>query len=80
MTVTSITCREVVAFILEYLEGSLETDTRVRFERHLSLCDSCTAYLRAYRDTMRLERLACDQTGADVPEELIDLILAERRR
>ena len=33
-----ISCREVVELVTTYLDGSLDADTRARFEAHLELC------------------------------------------
>jgi anti-sigma factor RsiW len=55
---------------------------RSDFEHHLTLCPECTDYLASYRETLRLGRLACDPGGPvpeDVPEELVEAILASRR-
>ena len=72
-----ITCREVISFLLEYLEGSLPPGEAERFERHLAKCDSCVAYLRTYEATIRMERLTAAEE-ASVPEDLIKAVLASR--
>ena len=46
-------CRELVELVTDYLEDALAPDERVRFERHLSGCDGCTAYLGQLRATLR---------------------------
>ncbi len=79
-----MTCRELVDFMLEYLEGGLPDDPRRIFEAHLGACPPCQAYLDTYRETIRLGKLACrDPEGpipADVPEQLVEAILAARDR
>lgn len=72
-------CREVVSFILDYLEGSLDVDTRERFDQHLVRCASCQAYLATYRQTLALERLTAIEDD-DVPEELVRVVLASREQ
>ena len=42
-------CRELVALVTEYLEGTLAADDRARFELHLGSCDGCSTYLRQMR-------------------------------
>ena len=80
-----MTCREVIAFLADYLEGALPLEERARFDRHLLLCHSCTAYLMMYRDTIRMTKAAAAAPllpADDVPEELVQAILAsvgERR-
>jgi anti-sigma factor RsiW len=79
-----VTCREFADFMFEYLAGELAGDARARFERHLSRCPSCVAYLAQYRATVAAGRDAFAQGEQDlpteVPEELIQAILASRRR
>lgn len=72
-----ISCRELISFLLEYLEGTLSQHERARFERHLAVCDSCVAYLRTYETTIRMEKLAAIEES-DVPEELVAAVLASR--
>jgi anti-sigma factor RsiW len=78
-----MTCREATAFIMDYLTGQLGEDVVARFERHLSRCEACRAYLASYRATLAMEEEAfADDPGAvePVPEELIEGILEARRR
>ena len=78
-----MTCREATDFIMDYLSGQLDGDLVARFERHLSRCAACRAYLASYQATMSLERDAfAAETGTDetVPEELVQAILETRRR
>jgi anti-sigma factor RsiW len=77
-----LSCREVLDFLAAYLEGELELVVRAAFERHLTLCPQCVDYLEGYRETIRLGRAAYDLDGpvpAEVPEELVEAILASRR-
>lgn len=77
-------CREFTEFIVDYLAGVLPEDTRARFERHLSRCDACRAYLSNYEATIALEREAFADPDADVPadvpEDLVQAILNSRPR
>lgn len=77
-----ITCRQLIDFIGDYVEGTLDDGSRMEFERHLGRCRSCQAYLETYRQTMAAARtlLATDDAVDDVPEELIETILAARHR
>jgi predicted anti-sigma-YlaC factor YlaD len=47
-----LTCRELVALLTDYLEGSLSLGDRVRFQLHLGMCTNCRAYLRQMRQTV----------------------------
>jgi len=74
------TCREVYAFLDDYHAGELDPMRTAAFERHLSLCASCSAYVDSYRRTVEMGKAAF--TDADCPappEELVAAILAIRR-
>lgn len=51
-----ITCRQLIDFIYDYLDGTLPTDEQHEFERHLAVCPSCVHYLNTYRQTMRISK------------------------
>ena len=72
-----VTCREVISFLLEYLEGTLSDAERKRFERHLAICDSCTAYLHTYEMTIRMEKFVLLEE-TDIPEDLVKAVVASR--
>jgi anti-sigma factor RsiW len=78
-----VTCREFADFLGDYYSGELDPDVRVRFERHLGRCANCARYLAGYLETVKLGKLAFAdaQAGppADVPQDLVDAILAARR-
>jgi predicted anti-sigma-YlaC factor YlaD len=74
-----ITCRELIDFIADYLERSLPVGQRLDFDRHLSLCESCRAYLDSYETTIRLAK-SLDSALDEAPAELIAAILEVRRR
>jgi len=67
-----IVCREVLAFLDDYVENTLDAPRRAEFDRHLILCASCTAYLASYRETIRMAHAAVE----DLPPDLIAAILA----
>ena len=48
-----LTCQELVGLVTNYLENSLEPDTRARFELHLGVCPGCIDYLDQIRHTIR---------------------------
>jgi anti-sigma factor RsiW len=78
-----ITCRELISFIADYLDGTLGARERHEFERHLSVCPSCVAYLASYEETIRMARAtetAPSLLGDDAPTELIEAILASTSR
>jgi anti-sigma factor RsiW len=78
-----ITCRELIDFLGDYLDGRLEPDRRRCFEDHLRVCRSCVDYLAAYQRTVALGREAlasgADADVQDVPPALLEAIKASLR-
>jgi len=54
---SSLSCREVVELVTDYLEGALAPDVRAALEEHISVCDPCRAYIAQVRTTTRLAGL-----------------------
>jgi anti-sigma factor RsiW len=73
-----VTCREVIGFIMDYLDGALAAGERSEFEKHLAVCRSCVAYLKTYELTLRMEG-ATRIEDVTVPEELVRAILSSKR-
>ena len=46
-----MTCRELVEFLMAYLDRELAQDQHDRFERHLAVCEECVVYMKAYVDS-----------------------------
>lgn len=81
MSARDLSCRELIEFLIAYLDAELPADEHATFEAHLALCPDCVDYLASYRETIRLGRLAFEtEPPAEVPDELIDAILATRKR
>ena len=78
-----MTCREFAEFIADFLDGQLPEAERQQFEGHLGRCVNCSHYLESYRQSTALGKRAFDDEDAalpsDVPEELVQAILATRR-
>jgi anti-sigma factor RsiW len=79
-----MTCKQLTEFIMDYRSGALPPAVRVEFEAHLAACADCVRYLKTYEDSIRLARGAFgapdDAVPADVPEELVQAILAVRSK
>ena len=78
----SITCDEVITFLADYLGGQLDPGKVREFERHLSECDSCVAYIASYQETIRLAKTSANPPTLrleDVPNDLVAAILATVR-
>lgn len=75
-----LTCREFVEFLDRYFEGELPPEVVARFEDHLAACPSCVSYAQSYRMLPDVTRrsLDGDRIGGEVPEELVQAILAAR--
>jgi anti-sigma factor RsiW len=77
-----LSCREFVEYLYDYLLGTLPPECTARFNEHLAACPSCVAYMKTYEASIRMGRSALspsdDRVPADVPEELIQAILAAR--
>lgn len=72
-----ITCRELISFLIDYLEDTLPPGEKQRFDEHLSLCQSCVAYLRTYEITLRMEK-GVSLEECEVPEELVRAVISSR--
>jgi anti-sigma factor RsiW len=73
----SLPCIEVVELVSDYLEGTLDADTRRRVEEHLALCPPCVTYVEQVRATVAaLGRL--EPAEALSPEAVSELEAAFR--
>ena len=77
-------CREMVDFLMAYVDEELPEAQRQAFDAHLGDCPPCISYLDSYRESVRLGKAVCQQEEGpvpdDVPEALIQAILAARER
>ena len=48
-----MTCQELVELVTEYLEGTLPSEQRARFEQHLAACPGCADYVQQMRLTIQ---------------------------
>lgn len=53
MSTGPMDCNELVELVTAYLDGSLDQETRARFDTHLLDCDGCENYLQQFRETIR---------------------------
>ena len=47
-----MSCKELVAVVTDYIEGTMAADDRLRFEAHLEECPYCVNYLEQMRATV----------------------------
>jgi hypothetical protein len=77
----TLTCREVIELLADYLEQSLAPETLAEFERHLDRCPPCIAYLNTYRKTRELTGLVGRvEMPEDMKARLRDFLLEQLRR
>lgn len=78
----SISCREFVALLHDYLLGMLGAEATAAVNSHLAACPSCVAYLKTYEASIRMGRIALavseEPLPPEVPEALVRAILAAR--
>lgn len=69
-----LTCEDVNAFLVEYVDGTLDDRTEQRFERHVESCTQCRTFLEQYRTTIEMARE--DRVEEEPPPELVEHTLA----
>jgi Putative zinc-finger len=52
--IVEITCDEVRRELVEYMEGDLKPDLRLRIDQHLDHCEHCTAIYDGVRNVVEL--------------------------
>jgi anti-sigma factor RsiW len=81
-----LTCRDFVEVLMAFLDGELDAAQRAAFESHLVACPACERYLDSYKTTVALGKSLCEPEDLDgpvpleVPEELVQAVLAARRQ
>ena len=68
-----LTCQQVTALLVEYVNDTLAPETRRVFQEHLRDCADCLAYLRTYRATIRA---LATVRYEDMPAALHDCLLS----
>jgi len=67
MATQSLTCRDVIDLLADYLEQSLSAETLEGFDRHLDSCPACVVYVNTYRKT---RELTGEVTRVAMPEDM----------
>jgi anti-sigma factor RsiW len=69
----TLTCREMVELVTDYLEGRLDGSERQRFESHVAECDGCTRYVDQMRMTIdALGRIPPETISPEAEEEMLE--------
>jgi anti-sigma factor RsiW len=67
-------CNELVELVTAYLDGSLGSDDRARFDAHLRECDGCVNYLQQFRVTVcTVGRIPADAMDPAFRARLMDV-------
>jgi anti-sigma factor RsiW len=78
-----LTCRDVIGFLMAYLDGELDKTQNAAFESHLRVCPSCVNYLNTYRRAIALGKAAMKPAPTPneetIPESLVKAIRAARK-
>ena len=75
---TELLCSDFVRFLDDYVEQTLSPERRAIFDRHMTVCPDCIAYLDSYRRTIAMGKAAGEDIGGaaePIPEGLIRAIL-----
>ncbi|HWM09341.1 MAG TPA: zf-HC2 domain-containing protein [Solirubrobacteraceae bacterium] len=76
-----MSCKELVDVITDYLEGTMASANRLRFEAHLAECPYCVSYLEQMRGTIEtLGELTEDSIGPEARGELLEAFRSWRER
>jgi anti-sigma factor RsiW len=69
---SDLSCRELVELVTGYLEGSLDPNTRARFDEHVDACEGCRTFVEQMRMTIDLVgKLSEDSVSPDAMERLL---------
>ena len=71
-----LACAELVELVTAYLDGSLDAETRARFDTHLLDCEGCENYLQQFRTTVatlnRVDRIGAEALDPAFRAKLLD--------
>lgn len=74
-----MTCKELIEFLGDYLDESLDPKVRDEFRKHLEACPPCALYVESYNTTRELGHGAfCHEGDAipdSMPEDLVSAVL-----
>jgi anti-sigma factor RsiW len=73
MSLDAMDCNDLVELVTAYLDGSLDLETRARFDAHLLECDGCENYLQQFRETVRtVGKIRDDELDPALRNRLLD--------
>ncbi|HSR50583.1 MAG TPA: zf-HC2 domain-containing protein [Acidobacteriota bacterium] len=80
MTQRSLTCREAIDFLIDYVQGEMPPKQAEVFEEHLDRCPPCQAYLETYREAVRMGKEVCKEDRQPIDPHLAQAILDAIRK
>ncbi len=63
------TCEDVNHFLVEYVEGVLDSTTQARYKSHLERCPHCLPYFEQYKMTLQMMKA---DGPCEAPEQLVE--------
>lgn len=67
----TLTCKEVVEIVTDYLEGTMSDEERRRFDEHVAVCEGCDTYVHQMRETIRLSGMLTEEQVPDPQKEAL---------
>jgi anti-sigma factor RsiW len=75
----TLSCREIVELVTDYLEGDLDATTTTALEAHLDVCPGCERYVEQIRETITtLGHISSDNLSTETQSGLLDAFRAFR--
>jgi anti-sigma factor RsiW len=75
------TCRDLTAFLAEYVGGELDAAIRDNFEAHIARCPDCVVFIAQYRRTIQVSHAAFDEVQHEpLPEGLVKAIVQAMKK
>ena len=76
----TLSCREIVELVTDYLEGDLDADNSIALEAHLDVCPGCARYVEQIRETVAtLGEVSTDNLSTEAQEGLLEAFREFRR-
>ena len=70
---TTLTCKEVVELVTEFLSDALAPEDRARLEQHLLVCPPCTVHVGQVQTTVALSAELRDAPAIDAAPTLVEV-------
>ena len=77
--IRTLTCRQVIAMLMDYVDGTLAAPTRRGVEDHVKTCAPCRDFERAYRATPGVVRRATEPRRSEASLRQLCARVLERR-